>query len=139
MTRERLGERLGKRLRQIALVALTTAAAVTLFCSVVDTPWTPQVFAAAVVVFPIALMLLGASQAGRMTSRVLWTLGSTFVVLASSMAGLFWTQGSQAKLWGLPAGAVLLVVGLFAVPLALSTLGFAMTFDGKGSKERDPS
>jgi len=115
------------RLRRIALGGLTLAATLTLLCCVVDTPWTPHVFAGAVVVFPIALMLLGAS--GRGARGAMWTLGLVFVFLAASMVGLFWTRGTDTTILGLPAGLVLLVFGIFLVPLAVSTLGFALTFD----------
>lgn len=123
--------------RTVALVALTTASLATLLCCVVDTPWTPHVFAAALVVFPVALMLLGASHARpRVGPVALWTLGLLLLLLASSMAGLFWTRGTDAQLLGLPAGVLLLVVGLFLLPLVLTTLGFAASFEDGPSDER---
>lgn len=111
-------------MRRLALVLLTAASATTLLGSVVDAPWTPKIFAAAVVVFPIALMLLGAGRSAR-RSGVRWTLGLLLLLLGASMAGLFW---AHARGQGV-IGVLILVVGLFVLPLLVSTLGFAATYD----------
>lgn len=122
--------------RHLALSGLTTASLATLLCCMVDTPWTAQVFAAALVVFPVALMLLGASHArSRVGPVALWTLGLLLLLLAASMAGLFWTRGTDTHLLGLPAGVILLIAGLFLLPLVLTTLGFVASFeDGPGDE-----
>ena len=61
------------------------------------------------------------------------------MILAASMAGIFWTHGTEARLLGLPAGVVLLVIGFFLLPLALSTLGFAATFESSTDDSADDS
>ncbi|MDA8020731.1 MAG: hypothetical protein MPN21_25105 [Thermoanaerobaculia bacterium] len=125
--------------RHVALIALFAAATTTLVCCFVDAPWTAPVFAAAIVAFPIALMLLGAGNRRRrsVSGGVLWTLVLLSLLMAGSMAGLFLWRGEDALLLGLPAAAAAFILGLFLLPLALSTLGFAATFDPGADDQGD--
>lgn len=118
--------------RRLSLITLGVTAPLVLLTFLIPFPGGELVFGLAVVLFPVALMALGASRQGS-TGPVTWPLLGLLMVLVVVVVGMFVVRGqvTDGPWWGgLPAGAALQLYGLFLLPLLISSLGYARTFEG---------
>lgn len=116
---------------RLALGVLTVVSPLCLGIFLWETPYSEVIFALAVILFPCALMLLGASRQNR-AGVAAWTIALLCGVLLAVMAGLFAFRngGVDGPSWGgLPMAAAIQLYGLFLLPLCISSLGYAMAFD----------
>ncbi|MEO1365607.1 MAG: hypothetical protein AAFX50_00430 [Acidobacteriota bacterium] len=128
---------MGKRL---GLLVLTAASPLALVCFVVDLGLLPGLFAVLASLFPAALMAVGAADRGGRLGRTALPIVLLAAVLPAVMAGLFAFRGGVADgpWWGgLPAAAAFQLYGLFALPLVMSSLGYAWTFERCGLRQDD--
>lgn len=127
--------------RRPELPCLTLASLATLAACFIGAPWSHWLLAGAVALFPSALLALGARRAGSggKLGRQAWPILALPLILAATLAGLLSVRGRADDGWwlGLPAGAALLIYGLFALPLVITTLGYAWTFDRWGLGRND--
>jgi hypothetical protein len=92
----------------------------------------PGVFSTALAVlvtaFPVALIALGSSPrpGGRLRTRLGLALLALFVLLAASLSAILGLAGTGTRLAGLPAGAVVLVVGVILAPFVLVAAAHAV-------------
>lgn len=115
----------------LALWTLTVASPICLGLCIWKPPWSDGIFAVTVAIFPCALMLLGASRQGR-GGLALWPIAILCGVLLATMAGLFAfrSQGVDGPMWGgLPVAAAVQLYGLFLLPLVITSIGYAASFD----------
>lgn len=90
--------------------------------------------------FPPALIVLGASRRGRCGRGVLIASGALFAVLGVSLLTLFLLRGrgmDVPMLFGVPLPVVVLLGGIWLVPLAFVGLVYALTFESHGISEED--
>jgi len=123
----------------LALLAAATAAALLAFC--IGGSWLAVLAGA---LFPVSLIALGAARGGslgRLKGPVL-ILG---IVLAGGLAlAVFLPEGGPDVL-GLPAGTALMIFVVVPIPLLLTCLAYAFTFDlrqedldrVRGAREKD--
>jgi hypothetical protein len=126
-------------IHRLALVVLTLASVLVLVTFLVPVPHGDGLFALATVVFPIALMTLGAARGGRL-GPVAVPLLLLLLILLLATVGVLASRGEgvEGRWWGgLPAGAAFQLYGLFAVPLLVSVLGYALTFKSWGLRSDD--
>lgn len=123
-----------------ALVFLTVASPLVLVTFVVDLNVAPALFATLAALFPAALMAVGAAgkdgRLGRSAAPILMLAALLLLVTA----GLFAYRGDVADgpWWGgLPMAAAIQLYGLFLLPLVLTSLGYAWTFEHGGLRRRD--
>ena len=116
---------------RLALLVLALAAPLILVTSIWRVPGGELLFAGLAMLFPVALMALGASRRGS-AGPVRVVLGLLLGVLLAVVAGLFVFRGrvESGPWWGgLPAAAALQLYGLFVLPFLISSLGYARTFE----------
>ena len=121
-------------IQRLALIVLTLSSVLTLVTFLVPMPYGEALFAFATAIFPVALMALGAARGGRL-GPVAAPLLMLLLLLVLGTAGVLGSrdEGVDGGWWGgLPAGAAFQVYVLFAVPLLVSTLGYAFTFKSWG-------
>lgn len=116
----------------LVLLALAAPAALLAFC--LGWPWAGAV--AGGVVLPFALMALGAARRGR-----LGRLGLPLVATALVFAAGWWTilalpHGGPDVL-GLPLATALMIFVLIPLPLVVTGLAYALTFDRLGLTPED--
>lgn len=120
--------------RRLVLPLIGLAAPLLVLTSLWRLPGGEMLFAALSVLFPVALMALGAQRRGTTgpTTLPLLLLGGLLLVV---VVGLFAFRGriEDGPWWGgLPAAAALQIYGLFVLPFLVSSLGYARTFDRWG-------
>jgi len=96
-------------------------------------------FSLLAVIFPVALIVLGAQKGGR--------LGPLFVplavVLLELVAGVVAMLALRGRvldgpwLWGLPLATAIQVYGLFLLPLLVVALSYALSFERYGLRAED--
>ena len=89
--------------------------------------------------FPFALMALGARRGGGLGAAAL-PVGLLLVMVELSLAGMLLLSGRVLDgpwLAGLPLAAAFQIYGIFLLPLAVTALGFALTFRRFDVAEQD--
>ena len=118
----------------LALLAVASVAALFAFC--VSGSLGPWLAVLAGTLFPVSLLLLGAARGGRIgrLAGVVLILG---IVLAAGLAlAVFLPEGGPDVL-GLPLGTALMIFVVVPVPLLLTCLAYALTFDRLGLRQED--
>jgi hypothetical protein len=114
----------------LALLALAAPAVLLAFCvSGLAGPWIGAL--AGGVVLPLALMVLGAARRGRLGRLWLPLLFTALVFAAGWWAILALPHGGPDVL-GLPLATALMIFVLIPLPLAVTGLAYALTFDRLG-------
>lgn len=118
---------------RLGLVFLTVASVLLLVTFVVPGGAAQWLFAVLVSAFPPALIVVGASRAGRLGPSLVVLVTLLTVVLESTVLGMMLLRGTAADvtgwIFGVPTAAVLQIAGLFALPLVVTGLGYAWSFD----------
>ena len=112
-----------------ARIAVAAASFAALLALVAGGRWAEWTFAAAAVVFPVALSALGASRRGRLGRPLLLPLAGLLTFLAGSFFLLFLLRGHLADgpwIAGVPLAPAVLLVGVWLLPLALVGLAYAL-------------
>ncbi len=129
----------GGKAKPLALGFLTLASAACCLCFLLDHPGTQVLFALLASLFPVALMVVGASRKGR-TGR----LGPVFLTLAllllGGVGGMLAVRGQVEELpWvgGLPLAAAFLIYAVFLGPLFLISLAYGLTFERESLQEEE--
>ena len=124
--------------RRLTLAFLALAALlILLFCLAGGWGGAAIGFTALAGAFPFALMVLGALRGGRLGSAAL-PIALLLVMVELSLLGMLALRGRVLEapwLAGLPLAAALQVYGIFLLPLAVTALGFALTFRRFGVDE----
>lgn len=118
--------------RTVALTVLAAACPLTLAALLLPGALSDLLLAALTGVVPAALMALGA---GSSPGRFHWLFPTLGLLLAAAAVTVLLLSGRSAGAEGasgLPAAAVVQIVGLWLLPLPLATLGYALTFDRAG-------
>lgn len=126
-------------MQRLALVALTALSLLAVLLFLVDLPWSKVLFAGVAAVFPPTLMVIGAARRGRLGLQLV-PIALLAATLLAVMAGLFVYRGDglDGRWWGgLPMAAAIQLYGLFLLPLAMSSLGYAVVFDHWGLSQED--
>jgi hypothetical protein len=119
----------------LVLLAIAAPAALLAFCgSGAAGPWIGAM--AGGVVLPLALMVLGASRRGRLGRLWLPILATALVFAAGWWAILALPHGGPDVL-GLPLATALMIFVLIPLPLAVTGLAYALTFDRLGLTAED--
>lgn len=128
--------------RRLALAVLAVAALLILVFSFTGGALAAIGFAVLAAAFPFALMALGVLRRGGSAGALL-PIGLVLLIVELSLAGMLAFRGEvQDGPWigGLPLAAALQIYGIFLLPLAVTTLGFALTFRrfdvGQGDLDR---
>lgn len=117
--------------RRLALAFLALASPAVLGACWWAGPWGEIVFALLVVAFPVALIVLGAAQRGRLGPLRL-PLVALGLILEGSLIALLLLRGRiEALPWvgGLPLVAAIQVYCMALLPLGLVALAYALTFE----------
>ncbi len=125
--------------QRIALTLLAVSSPLILLTFVVGTPAGEWLFAVLAMIFPVALITLGAQRNGRLGSLA-WIFGLLAVILVACAAVMLVWRGQilQAPWFGgLPLTTAVQVYGLFLSPLVLVSLAYAWTFDNQGLRQED--
>ncbi len=125
-------------MRACSLAFLALASVVLLVTCVVPGQLGESLFAFLAVVFPLALIVLGASRGDRLGS-VLWPVLFLAAIHAAALAGIFVLHHrvEETLIFGLPAGFVLQILGFFVLPLGVALSGYAWTFDRWGLRDEE--
>jgi len=125
--------------KRAGLVFLGLAAPVLVAVQLVSGPgWLGVLFAVLSVLFPVALISLGAARGGRLARPVAWILVLLTLVLEGAAAGVLALSGALApRIAGLPPAAVAEIAGVWLLPLPLVALGYAFTFRRTGPTRED--
>jgi hypothetical protein len=119
---------------RLALVLLALAAPAVLLAFCLGWPWAGAVTGG--VVLPLALMALGAARQGRLGRLWLPLLATGLVFAAGWWAILALPHGGPDVL-GLPLATALMIFVLIPVPLVVTGLAYALTFDRLGLTPED--
>ncbi len=125
---------------RLALVLLALAAPAVLLAFCVSGPAGPWIGAlAGGVMLPLALMILGAARRGRLGRLWLPLLATALVFAAGWWAILALPHGGPdiAEIAGLPLATALMIFVLIPLPLLLTGLAYALTFDRWGLTPED--
>jgi hypothetical protein len=118
----------------IALLALASVAALLAFCAGGFLgPWLAVLAGA---LFPVSLIALGASRGGslgRLKGPAL-VLGG---ILAAGLALTIFLPEGGPDVLGLPLGMALMIFVVVPIPLLLTCLVYALTFDRLGLRQED--
>ena len=118
----------------LALLAVASVAALLAFC--VGGALGPWLAVLAGALFPVSLILLGAARGGRL-GRLAVPILILGIVLAAGLAlAVFLPEGGPDVL-GLPLGTALMIFVVVPVPLLLTCLAYAFTFDRVGLRQED--
>jgi hypothetical protein len=112
----------------LALLVLASVAGLLAFC--VGGSLSPGLAVLAGTLFPVALIVLGAARGGR-----LGRLAVPILILGLALA-VFLPEGGPDVL-GLPLGTALMIFVVVPVPLLLTCLAYAFTFDRLGLRQED--
>ncbi|HEX6200661.1 MAG TPA: hypothetical protein VF150_10380 [Thermoanaerobaculia bacterium] len=120
--------------RRFALAFLAAASPAVLLASFAGGPAAAWTFALLTAAFPVALMALGAASPRRPLGRAAWALAALLLLAEGTAAGvlLLGGNGTGASLAGFPLATVVLVAGVWLLPLPLATLAYAWCFDETG-------
>lgn len=118
----------------LALLVLASAAGLLAFC--VGGSLSPGLAVLAGALFPVTLITLGAIRGGKL-DRLRGPLLILGIVLAAGLAlAVFLPEGGPDVL-GLPLGTALMIFVVVPVPLLLTCLAYAFTFDRVGLRQED--
>lgn len=124
--------------RALALLAAASVAALLAFC--VGGSLGPWLAVLAGALFPVSLIALGAAREGRLGRLAVSVLILGLIlgiVLAAGLAlAVFLPEGGPDVL-GLPLGTALMIFVIVPVPLLLTCLAYAFTFDRLGLRPED--
>ena len=126
--------------RRLALIAVAISSGLILVLSFVGTALGELAFAIVAMGIPALLMIVGAARRKAPMGPAVWPIAGLFVVLELSLLGMLAFRGQVGSgpwLLGLPVAAAIQMYGLLVLPLALVTLGFALTFAGFGVTDDD--
>lgn len=116
-----------------ALALLVLAALASLLGSCLGSPW---LAALGGVVFPVALMALGAARGGRLGPLRIPILLTGLVLLGVFAALLALPEGGP-DVGALPLGTLLLLFVLVPVPFVILSWAYSATFDGWFLRDED--
>lgn len=114
----------------IALVFLTLAAPAILLSFWFEHPLAEWLFAALAMGFPVALIALGGSRREGL-GRLRIPLVVLLVLFETSLVGILVLHG-RAGPWGYPLTTLVLIVGMWFLPLLVTAWGYAQTFAESG-------
>jgi len=123
--------------RRTAAAAAVLAAVVVTAALVAGGAWAEGVLAAAAAFAPGALIALGARRGGRLPTAARWTALALSLVLAAAFAVLFALRGTASWIAGWPASLVVLLGGVWLLPLAFVGLAYALGFAQHGVTAAD--
>jgi hypothetical protein len=122
---------------RLALVLLALAAPAALLAFCVSGPAGPWIGAlAGGVVLPLALMILGAARRDRL-GRLWLPLLSTALAFAVGWWAILALPHGGPDVLGLPLATALMIFVLIPLPLAVTGLAYALTFDRLGLTSED--
>ncbi len=125
--------------RRLALVFLAAAAGLVLVFSWLGGELAAIGFAVVATAYPFALMALGALRGGRLGKATL-PIGLLLVIIELSLVLMLVFRGQVLDgpwVGGLPLAAAVQIYGIFLLPLAVTALGFGLTFRRFGVAESD--
>ena len=118
----------------LVLLAAASVAALLAFC--VGGSLGPWLAVLAGALFPVSLSLLGAARGGHL-GRLAVPILILGIILAAGLAlAVFLPEGGPDVL-GLPLGTALMIFVVVPVPLLLTCLAYALTFDRLGLRPED--
>lgn len=120
--------------RRVALLVLGAGSLLSLACFAIDASLAGLVFALVAGAFPSALIALGAARGGRPGSLG-WICLGLAVLLDGGLAGLWALDRAGAAttpIAGLPAALLVLLIGLWAAPMAFTLWAYTAHFDQFG-------
>lgn len=118
----------------LALLAAASVAALLAFCA--GGPLSSWLAVLAGTLFPVSLSVLGAARGGRL-GRLAVPILILGIVLAAGLAlAVFLPEGGPDVL-GLPLATALMIFVVVPVPLLLTCLAYAFTFDRLGLRQED--
>ena len=126
-------------MRRIALIVLAVVSVGMTAILCLDPPAAGPLAAAAAIAMPLALIVLGATSPGsaRSGSTLLTLVAALGLIYAASFATLFLLTGNQHLWLGVPLSAWVLLAGMLVLPLVVSSLGYALTFERLGIATAD--
>ncbi len=92
-----------------------------------------------VVLFPVALIILGAERNGKLGPLV-WPISVFAIVLIVGFFSMFMLAGQVSEgpwLWGVPLSSAIQFYFVFLVPLLLISLTYGFTFDRFGLRQNE--
>ncbi len=125
--------------KRLALILLAISAPGMLVTLVWRTVVGEVVFSLLAVIFPIALIVLGAQRRGRL-GPLLAPLAVVTVHLLAGVVAMLVLRGRVLDgpwLWGLPLATAIQVYGIFLLPLLLVSLSYALSFERYGLRAED--
>lgn len=126
---------------RIALAALVLASGAALLAFCIGGSWLAVLAGA---LFPVSLIALGAARGGRL-GRLAVPVVILGIVLAAGLALAVFLPHGGPDILGLPAGTALMIFAVVPIPLLLTCLAYAFTFDlrqedldrVRGAREKD--
>ena len=125
--------------RRAILAFLAVSSPLILLTFVVGGPVAEVLFGLLSVLFPVALIALGAQRGGSL-GPLLWPLAALAAILAGCVAAMLLLRGrilDAPWLGGLPLATAVQVYGVFLLPLGLVSFAYAWTFDRFGLRQED--
>ncbi|MCP4662336.1 MAG: hypothetical protein GY856_43615 [bacterium] len=125
--------------KRLALVLLAISSPGMLVTFVWRTAAGEVLFSLLAVIFPLALIALGAQKRGRL-GPLLAPLAVVTLHLLAGVVAMLALRGRVLDgpwLWGLPLAAAILVYGIFLLPLLLVSLSYALSFERYGLRAED--
>ncbi len=125
--------------KKLGLIVLAVSSPLALVCAFIEADWAVAVFAGTVIVHPLALIGLGAASRRGSLGPLRPYLGALAVWLSTVMLLLLQPPAQLAgrTLFGVPWNAVLMLAGLWIVPMGWTTLAYVKTFSSLGLRDRD--
>lgn len=126
-------------MKRAALLFLASASPLILISFTPGFPLGPILFAVLAVAFPVGLIVLGASRAGRL-GRLAGPVAGLLVILEGCLLGMLALAGRVLDApWvgGLPLAAALQLYGMWLGPLVLVALAYALTFESFSLRDED--
>ncbi len=125
--------------QRVALFLLGISSPLILLTFIVGTAAGEWLFAVLAMIFPVALITLGAQRQGQL-GPLAWLFGTLASFLVACVVVMLVWRGQilQAPwLGGLPLTTAVQVYGLFLSPLVLVSLAYAWTFESRGLRQDD--
>ncbi len=126
-------------MQRAALLYLGITSPLILLLFVAPLPFGEEIFTLVMAGYPIALMVMGASRKERL-GPVAWPLATLLLILLGVMLGMLAFRGQVEDgpwIGPFPAGAAFLLYGLFLLPVLVSALGYAFTFENWSLRDED--
>lgn len=125
--------------RRVTLLLLAACSVLTLVCPFIDHPAAGVAFGLAVLAFPALLIALGAVRRGHLGLLAAPLLLLTLLLEGGFIAMLVLSGRPDPAGWwlGLPPSTVVMLLGLWLVPLVLVSLVYAWHFERFGLTNRD--